>query len=72
MKKIFQLNFWAAAIATPTDIEIIFPTRGVSEMTPYEAWCEKKQSFHHLGVLEYIGNALLDEEEIDKLDKESN
>ena len=32
---------------------------------------KKKPSFHHLGVLEYIGNALLDEEEIDKLDKES-
>ncbi|KAL3500573.1 hypothetical protein ACH5RR_039666 [Cinchona calisaya] len=61
-------QFWDEAISTAVFLLNISPTRATINQTPFEAWKGRKPSVSHLRVFGCIAYALINSQQLHKLD----
>jgi hypothetical protein len=64
-------EFWAEAVATSLHLMNISPIKAVRNMTPYEAWSDRRPDISRLKVFRCVAYSLIDSNERTKLDKKS-
>lgn len=64
-------DFWAEAVATSVFLLNISLTKAMRNMTPYEAWWNRKPNVSRLKVFGSIAYSLIDSSDRSKLDKKS-